>query len=156
MSANSLSPTPLTPFPDPPSHSGEEPTDLTAQPPAFPEPQNAPKPCTSSADDLALLLSQTTPDPYLDDGTGEMAGSRGKPDAGTALPTDPGKPRGAIDGGEPVSSPVSLSSSENELEFNIAMTPPPDAQPRPASSQPPASSSKPRVRTEEEVEALLR
>jgi hypothetical protein len=149
MSANSLSPTPLTPFPDPPSHSGEEPTDLTAQPPAFPEPQNAPKPSTSSADDLALLLGQTAPDPYLDGDTGEIAGPPGMPGAGMALPADPGKPLAAIDGGEPDSSPASLSSSENELQ-NIALTPPPDTQPRPASSQPAASSSKPVVRTEEE------
>jgi hypothetical protein len=152
MSANSLSPSPLTPFPDPLSHSGEEPAELTTQSAASPGTRNVPKPSTSSADDLALLLSQTAPDPYLDGDMGEIEGPPGKPGAGMALPADPGKPLAAIDGGQPVSSPASLSSSENALELNIALTPPPDTQPRTASSQPAASSLKPVIRTEEEEE----
>src|SRR5208283_2346557 len=90
MSANSLNSMPITPFPDPPSHSGEEPELVTGQPVDSPAPRNVTKPPISSADDLSLLLAQSDPDPYLAEGVG------------TSDPADPGKPRADIEGGEPV------------------------------------------------------
>ena len=80
MSANSLNSMPITPFPDPPSHSGEEPEPVTGQPVDSPAPRDVTKPTTSSADDLSLLLAQSDPDPYLAEGVG------------TSDPADPGKP----------------------------------------------------------------
>ena len=127
MSPNSLNSTPITPFPDPPSHSGEEPVPVTGQPVHSPAPGDVTKPTPSSADDLNLLLAQSAPDPYLAEGVG------------TSDPADPGKPLDDIEGGEPVSSLDSLSLSENELD--ITFSPSPDTQP--ASHQPAASSAGP-------------
>ena len=115
MSANSLNSMPITPFPDPPSHSGEEPEPVTGQPVDSPAPWDVTKPPTSSADDLRLLLAQSDPDPYLAEGVG------------TSDPADPGKPRADIDDAEPVSSLDSLTLSESELD--IAFSPSPDTQP---------------------------
>ncbi len=70
MSANPLNSMPITPFPDSPSHSAEEPGQVTGQPVDSPSPPNIAKPSTSSADDLSLLLAQSSPDPYLDEGVG--------------------------------------------------------------------------------------
>ena len=137
MSANSLNSMPITPFPDPPSHSGEEPEPVTGQPVDSPAPRDVTKPPTSSADDLSLLLAQSDPDPYLAEGVG------------TSDPADPGKPRADIEGGEPVSSFDSLSSSGNELD--IAFSPSPDTQP--ASLQPSASSAEPAGKMQDEVVA---
>ena len=137
MSANSLNSMPITPFPDPPSHSGEEPEPVTGQPVDSPAPRDVTKPPTSSADDLSLLLAQSAPDPYLAEGVG------------TSDPADPGKPRTDIEGGEPVSSFDSLSSSGNELD--IAFSPSPDTQP--ASLQPSASSAEPAGKMQDEVVA---
>jgi hypothetical protein len=127
MSPHSLNSTPITPFPDPPSHSGEEPEPVTGQPDDSLAARNLTKPTTSSADDLSLLLAQSAPDPYLAEG------------AGTSDPADPGKPIADIDDAGPVSSFHSLSSSANELD--IAFSPSPDAQP--AAHQPAASSPEP-------------
>ncbi len=127
MSPNSLDSTPITPFPDPPSHSGEEPEPGTGQPVDSPAARNVTKPPTSSADDLGLLLAQSAPDPYL----AEVVG--------TSDPVDPGEPRVDIDAAEPVSSLDSLSLSEHEL--GIAFSPSPDTQP--SSHQPAAGSPEP-------------
>ncbi len=127
MSANSPNSIPVTPFPDPPGHSGEEPEPVTGQPVDSPAPWDVTKPPTSSADDLSLLLAQSDPDPYLAEGVG------------TSDPADPGKPRADIEGGEPVSSFDSLCSSGNELD--IAFSPSPATQP--SSHQPSASSPGP-------------
>jgi hypothetical protein len=113
MSPNSLNSTPITPFPDPPSHSGEEPGPVTGQPDDFPGAWNVPKPTTSSADDLNLLLAQCAPDPYL---------AEGEEPSDTA---EPGRPIADIDTAGAVSSLPSLASSENEL--GIAFSPSPDA-----------------------------
>ena len=80
MSANSPNSIPVTPFPDPPSHSGEEPEPVTGQPVDSPAPRDVTKPTPSSADDLSVLLAQSDPDPYLADGvrTSDAADS-GKP-----------------------------------------------------------------------------
>ena len=137
MSANSLNSMPINPFPDPPGHSGEEPEPVTGQPVDSPAPWDVTKPPTSSADDLSLLLAQSDPDPYLAEGVG------------TSDPADPGKPRADIEGGEPVSSFDSLSSSGNELD--IAFSPSPDTQP--ASLQPSASSAEPAGKMQDEVVA---
>jgi len=80
MSANSPNSIPVTPFPDPPSHSGEEPEPVTGQPVDSPAPRDVTKPTPSSADDLSVLLAQSDPDPYLADGVR------------TSDPADPGKP----------------------------------------------------------------
>ncbi len=137
MSPNSLNSTPITPFPDPPSHSGEEPEPVTAGPDDSPAPGNFTNPTTSSADDLSLLLAQSDPDPYLAE------------DEGTSDPADPGKPIADIDAAEPVSSLHSLSSSENELD--IAFSPAPGTQP--SSHQPAASSPEPAGEIQNEAAA---
>ncbi len=122
MSPNSLNSMPMTPFPDPPSRSGEEPGPAAGESDDFPAAWAVTKPTTSSADDLNLLLAQSNPDPYLAEGVE------------TSEPVEPGKPIVDIDAGEPVSSLHSLSSSENEL--GIAFSPSPDAL---APAQPPAA-----------------
>jgi hypothetical protein len=137
MSPNSLNSTPITPFPDPPSHSGEEPVPVTGRPVHSPAPGDVTKPTTSSADDLNLMLAQSAPDPYLAEGVG------------TSDPADPGKPLDDIEGGEPVSSLDSLSLSENELD--ITFSPSPDTQP--ASHQPAASSAGPAGKMQDEAVA---
>jgi hypothetical protein len=135
MSPNSLNSTPITPFPDPPSHSGEEPVPGTGQPVHSPAPGDVTKPTPSSADDLNLLLAQSDPDPYLAE------------DEGTSDPADPGKPIADIDAAEPVSSLHLLSSSENELD--IAFSPSPGTQP--SSHQPAASSPGPAGKMQNEA-----
>ncbi len=137
MSPNSLNSTPITPFPDPPSHSGEEPEPVTGLPDDFPAPRDVTKPSTSSADDLSLLLAQSDPDPYLAE------------DEGTSDPADPGKPLDDIEGGEPVSSLHLLSSPENGLD--IACSPAPGTQP--SSHQPAASSPEPAGEMQNEAAA---
>lgn len=137
MSPNSLNSTPITPFPDPPSHSGEEPEPVTGGPDDCPAAGNVTKPKTSSADDLSLLLAQSDPDPYLAE------------DEGTSDPADPGKPIADIDDAEPVSSLHLLSSSENELD--IAFSPSPGTQP--SSHQPAASSPEPAGEIQNEAAA---
>ena len=68
MIGNSIDSTPLTPFPDPPSHSGEEPASDRFPAPVVPPKQPAPAEITtSSEDDLSLLLTQPVPDPFLDE-----------------------------------------------------------------------------------------
>jgi len=137
MSPNSLNSTPITPFPDPPSHSGEEPEPVTGGPDDSPAARDVTKPTTSSADDLSLLLAQSAPDPYLAEGVG------------TSDPADPGKPLADIEGGEPVSSLDSLSLSENELD--ITFSPSPDTQP--SAHQPAASSPEPAGEMQNEAAA---
>ena len=137
MSANSLNSMPITPFPDPPSRSGEEPEPVTGQPIHSPAPLDVTKPPTSSADDLSLLLAQSTPDPYLAEGVG------------TSDAVDPGKPRTDIDGAGSASSLDSLSPSENVLD--ITFSPSPDTQP--ASHKPAASSAGAAGKMQDEVVA---
>jgi len=122
MSPNSLNSMPITPFPDPPSHSGEEPEPVAGLPNDPSAPRNITKPTTSSADDLSLLLTQSDPDPYLAEGVE------------SSDPADPAKPIADLDAAEPVSSLHSLPSSASELD--IAFSPSPDAQP---SSQHPSA-----------------
>ncbi|MGZ3469500.1 MAG: hypothetical protein ACXWO1_06805 [Isosphaeraceae bacterium] len=137
MSANSLNSMPITPFPDPPSRSGEEPEPVTGQPIHSPAPLDVTKPPTSSADDLSLLLAQSAPDPYLAEGVG------------TSDAVDPGKPRTDIDGAGSASSLDSLSPSENVLD--ITFSPSPHTQP--ASHKPAASSAGAAGKMQDEVVA---
>jgi hypothetical protein len=134
MSANPPISTPITPFPDPPSRSGEEPGPVTGQPVDSPPPGNIANPSTSSADDLSLLLAQSSPDPYLAEGVE------------TTDPADPGKPIADVDDAESASSLHLLSSSATELD--ITFSPSPDTQP--ASQQHLASSPEPAGETQAE------
>ena len=115
MPANQSNLTPITPFPDPPSHSGEEPGTVTEEPVDSSPRQNIVKPSTSSADDLSVLLAQSAPDPYLTEGVD------------TTDAADPSKPSAETHGAEPASSLYSLFSSANELD--VTFSPSPDAQP---------------------------
>ena len=103
MSPNSLSSTPVTPFPDPPNQDVEQPDSVAGGSDDSPVPPSMVKPTTSSADDLSLLLAQAAPDPYLTEGEPPQ-------------PLDePVKPQTDVDGTEPAPFLGSLSSSENEL-----------------------------------------
>lgn len=144
MTGNSLGSAPLTPFPDPPSHSGEEPAAGPLSSPDDSEQQtNRPDIATSSADDLNLLLVQPVPDPFLDSASdeppeqlkaAELPSAQGsRLCVAPVLPTAPADlagPRPDIDGTERVSVFDSLSSSENEFHLPVVFTPPPDAPPR--------------------------
>ncbi|MGC8640600.1 MAG: hypothetical protein ACP5XB_12060 [Isosphaeraceae bacterium] len=141
MTGNFIDSTPLTPFPDPPSHSGEEPAPEPAGPPGAPARQpDRPDIATSSADDLALLLAQSVPDPFLDSSESQAspvppAGAAGSPveDPASALEAglpggsaEPARPLPDISGAEPASIFASLSSSGNDVRLPVMFTPPPD------------------------------
>jgi hypothetical protein len=168
MTANSLGATPFTPYPDPPSQSGDE----SAPPPLVPgragseERRQSESPVPSSSDDLNLLLTQSSPDPFLEvaaeekprtssparSPVGEVpaAEAPGLDSSASFLDATPGpaQPRPAIDGSEPLSLSALHSSSENDLDLDIRFSPSPDAQVRPAS---PAQSVHPSKIAEQEA-----
>jgi hypothetical protein len=144
MTSNSLGTTSFTPYPDPPSRSGEESTPSSEQTRQGPADRPVlPGPVQSSSDELSLLLDQSSPDPFLaagavDQGDDATAAADPTSRAATAGPPaiDPSETaRGAtkapgrselfIDGGEPLAS-AALHSSEHELNLDILFSPSPD------------------------------
>jgi hypothetical protein len=142
MIGNSIDSTPLTPFPDPPSHSGEEPASDGFPAPVVPPKQPVPDEITtSSEDDLNLLLTQPVPDPFLDEAVSnpsarQSAGLAHPSAEGSAPAPEPGPSGGLpdlagvrpdIDDGESTSVFSALSSSENELHLPVIFSPSPEA-----------------------------